>query len=602
MKEKIINSIRISIITVLLLSFQLALFSQEVDYSALKSEVTEYIEKEIKKKKITGLSITLVDDQETVWTEGFGYAIKSAKKEADENTVYRIGSVSKLFTATAIMQLVEDGKIDLDKAIDAYIPGFKVQSHFENPGPITVRSLLTHESGLPSDYFYNFFFDNPPPGDYAKEYRKLPEQIKDEYVATQPWYNFSYCNLGFSLLANIISNQSGLDYIDYIAQNIFDPIGMSNSSVILNERVKENMSMGYFGRKEMHTLYIRDLAAGSLLSSVSDMALFMKMIFANGQYNSQEILKKETLELMFEKQNENVELDLDFGIGIAYWLENKLGIEEVKQLSHGGDLPPYHAYFMLLPEYKLGAVALSNANSSSEVVREIVVDILQKALEAKAKIKVPEVDNIAKEIIELTEDQLNEYQGYYSTPSGIVDFRKKNNIIMAKKSIIKVKLLPHKPDEFFIKINALGIPIAKDIAKKVSMSYHELDNMDLIAVYFYKTFVGYCQKIRPGKIPDSWQNRLGEYEIINSDFNTYSKIAKRFLPKNVVLKIHKKTGFLVMKMKAFGQTIELPLNPKNDENAIIYGIGKSMGETIRIVEKDGEEVLMFSGYQLKKVK
>ncbi|MFC2086482.1 serine hydrolase domain-containing protein, partial [Bacteroidota bacterium] len=516
--------------------------------------------------------------------------------------VYRVGSVSKLFTATAIMQLVEEGKVDLDKTIDHYIPGFTIKSHFDLPGPITVRSLLTHESGLPSDYYYNFFFDNPPPDDYAKEYLNLPEQIKDEYVATQPWYNFSYCNLGFSLLGNIITNVSGKDYSDYIAENILDPLGMSNSSVILDSRVKENMSLGYFGKKEVHTPYIRDLAAGSLLSSVSDISYFMKMIFSAGTYSENTILQEDVLNSMFERQNGNVKLDLDFGIGITYWLENPLKIENIQPVSHGGDLPPYHAMFMVIPEYKLGAVALSNSNSSAGAVRDVVVNILQKALEAKAGIKITEQEDVEKEYLSLNHDQLNKYTGHYATPIGLLNFERKRNSIIARQSVIKVKLLPYKENEFDIKIKALGIPVAKDDVKKINMKYQEVDDLELFAVNYEGSFIGYGQKIQAVEIPKLWKNRIGKYEIANVNYEDYSKIAQRFLMKSAAIKMDKKTGFLLVSLKMMGQSMLMPLNPINDNEAVNFGIGRSMGETLRVIEKDGEEVIMYSGYELKKIK
>ncbi len=601
MKNQYFNYLKYTFVVLFLLVTILSAFSQDVDYTELKKELTEKINKEIKKKKIVGLSIALVDDQETIWQEGFGYEKKSEKINADEHTVYRIGSVTKLFTATAIMQLVEQGKIDLDASIDTYIPGFSVKSHYDEPGIITVRSLITHESGLASDYYYNFFFDNPPPEDHAKEYLKLPEQIKDEYVAAQPWYNFSYCNLGFSLLGNIITNVSGMDYSDYIAQNILDPMGMKNSSVLVNDRVKENMSMGYFGKKEVHTPYIRDLAAGSILSSAADMTNFMKMIFASGSYNNAEVLNSETLESMFVRQNSDVKLDLDFGIGITYWLENPLEIENIKPVSHGGDLPPYHANFVVIPEYKLGAVALSNSNSSTSVVRKIVEDILKEALKVKANLKVNEEEDVEKEYLTLDNNQLSQFKGYYATPLGLMNFEQKGNSIITKYSIIKAKLLPYSKNEFDIKVKALGIRILKDEAKNINMKFMEVDDLNLFAVNYAGTFIGYGQKIEPVEISEKWKNRIGTYEIMNVNFEEYSKIAQRFLLKSASVKFDEKTGFLLLSMKMMGQNMALPLNPIHDTEAINFGVGRSMGETIRVVEKDGSEVIMFSGYELKKV-
>ncbi|NOZ47774.1 MAG: beta-lactamase family protein [Chlorobi bacterium] len=576
--------------------------AQQVDYSSLKEEITKFVKKDMKKKKITGLSVALIDNQETIWSTGFGYEIKSEKKKADKNTVYRIGSISKLFTATAIMQLVEEGKVNLDSSLSKYIPGFSIKSHFDTAGTITVRSVLTHESGLPCDYYYNFFFDSPPPENYATEYRKLPEYLKNEYVVTQPWYNFSYSNLGFSLLGNVVANVSGMDYTDYVVKNILDPMEMKNSSVIVNDRVKSHLSKGYLKKEEIPTPYIRDLAAGAILSSSDDMANFMKMIFANGKYNENQILKKETLESMFQRQNKDVALDLSFKIGITYWLENPLEIAGIKPVSHGGDLPPFHAFFMVIPEYKLGAIALSNSNSSAGEVRRIVIKMLQKALEVKAGLKKNENEGKGKkqELAVLNKQLMKQYLGYYASPFGILEFKQKGNSIVTKKSVLKIKFLPVNDENFLVKVKVLGFPVKSKSLKKLRMQYLFTDQKNLFAFLMDSTLIGYAEKVTPPEVPAVWSQRFGDYEIVNLDCDSYSEPAKQFVPSSIALKVDKKTSFPLLQMKMMKQTITFPFKPINSSEAITYGIGRNLGETIQFTNEDGEEILMYSGYKMKK--
>ncbi len=598
--KKIAKSLHSFLIISVLLSFCLPVIGQEFNSDSLKIKFTEYIEKEMKSRKITGFSIALVDDQKTIWSEGFGYGNKSENIKADKNSVYRIGSVSKVFTATAIMQLVDQGKINLDESIDKYIPEFRINSHFENPGKITVRSLLTHESGLQSDYYSNnWWFDNPLPDNYQFEYMKLPEMIKDEYVVTQPWHHFSYSNLAFSLLGNIITNVSGKDYSDYLEDHIFEPLGMNNSSAILNDRVKDNMTMGYYGKEEVSTPFIRDLAAGSILSSVEDMSSFMKMIFADGNYNGNQVLSEHTLNLMFEQQNKDVELDLDFKIGITYWLINPLEINEVQPALHYGDLPPYHAMLLVIPEYKIGAVAMTNSQSGQGFSRTVIIKLLQEVLKMKHGFEVTEEIYKERETIKLPDDKLEKYDGYYSTIYGM--FKLKNNSVNLIKPIAKAKLLPYAEDNFSLKIKAFGIPVAKGFSNAVKMSYLDREDNDLMAIYVDGTFMAYGQKVQPVKIPDSWQNRFGQYEISNIDFESYDKITQLSQPKSAELNIDK-TGFMMLSIK-YGEGVQKkPLKPIDDEKAIIYGLGRNLGETIRVIEKNGEEIILFSGYELKKMK
>ena len=110
----------------------------------------------MKKNSVTGLSIALVDDQRIVWAEGFGYADQEKKIPATADTLYRVGSISKLFTDTAAMQLVEQGKLDIDQPLKKYIPNFSIKSRYPDTAEITPRQLMTHHSGLPRDRLKGF--------------------------------------------------------------------------------------------------------------------------------------------------------------------------------------------------------------------------------------------------------------------------------------------------------------------------------------------------------------------------------------------------------------------------------------------------------------
>jgi CubicO group peptidase (beta-lactamase class C family) len=133
------------------------------DYSSVTQYLTRLIEYEMNESKVTGLSIALVDDQHIVWAQGFGYADKTNNIAATPQTVYRAGSVSKLFNATAAMQLVEQGKLDIDQPLQTYLPEFSIKSRFAQAGPITARGILTHHSGLPGDLANGMFTENPAP-------------------------------------------------------------------------------------------------------------------------------------------------------------------------------------------------------------------------------------------------------------------------------------------------------------------------------------------------------------------------------------------------------------------------------------------------------
>ena len=121
------------------------------NYSPITEYLSAFIKREMKSGDLTGLSIALVDNDQMVCSEGFGFADKARDIEATANTRYRAGSISKLFNATAVMQLVEQGKLNIDAPVVTYVPGFKINSRFGSTEDITLRSLLSHQSGMPSD-------------------------------------------------------------------------------------------------------------------------------------------------------------------------------------------------------------------------------------------------------------------------------------------------------------------------------------------------------------------------------------------------------------------------------------------------------------------
>ena len=131
------------------------------DYVPAKQYLSAVIKQDMAKHDVKGLSIALIDDQKVVWVEGFGYADVANQVPATADTVYRIGSISKVLTATEIMRLAEQGKVDLDKAVTAYVPEFSIQNRFADSKPITLRALLAHHSGLPSDVLKGMWVDHP---------------------------------------------------------------------------------------------------------------------------------------------------------------------------------------------------------------------------------------------------------------------------------------------------------------------------------------------------------------------------------------------------------------------------------------------------------
>jgi len=168
------------------------------DYTRTQQDIARVIEQAMQKNGVTGLSITLVDDQQVVWAQGFGYADELNSISATPETVYRVGSVSDLFTATAAMQLAEQGKIDIDRPLQTYLPEFSVKTRFTDSMPITLRHLMSHHAGLPPNFLKGMWSTTPTP------FTTVVDLLQNTYTISPPHVVWSFSNLDVTLVGHVI--------------------------------------------------------------------------------------------------------------------------------------------------------------------------------------------------------------------------------------------------------------------------------------------------------------------------------------------------------------------------------------------------------------
>lgn len=238
------------------------------DYTPIISYLSEYIPQQMKAGKLTGLSIALVKDQNVLWSEGFGVADKAQDLPASSQTRYRAGLVSKLFNAYAIMKLVEEGKLDLDLPVANYIPEFSVNSRFGSTDDITLRTLLSHQSGLPSDIVNEMWSKNPPP------MQSLLAQVRDSYTISPANTVFNYSNVSVSVSDLAVQSVTGMPYDQHMKDDILQPLGMDDSD-FTGRLEGDRAASGYIDGNLVAELPLRDLAAVGLNSTVGDLAKFV---------------------------------------------------------------------------------------------------------------------------------------------------------------------------------------------------------------------------------------------------------------------------------------------------------------------------------------
>lgn len=560
------------------------------DYEYTKQYMSWFIKKELKSQNIAGLSIALVDDQRIVWAAGFGYADKANNVSATPDTVYAVGSISKLFTATAAMQLAEQGKIEIDKPLQTYLPEFSIKSRFPNTSFITPRNIMTHHSGLPLDFKKGILSKDPEP------FANLVNQIKDEYVTYPPNFVFSYSNLGVTLLGAAIQNVTGGDFAAYMDETVLRPMNMNLSGFSLRPDMKSFLAKGYKNGKETEEGKLhRDIPAGALHSTVLDLSRFMSMVFAHGMSGEHRILKPETLAEMLRPQNTGIPLDLDFRIGLGWILRNseRFAIAGAGMIAeHSGEVPGFLSQLITIREHKLGVVVLSNSSSAGDTVARTAIKTLKLAFEAKTGIPQHDVKKPVTSERRIPWQELRAYEGWYSTILGPLKIVLRSDHLETVVMNKTLRLVPLADGGLGFRYKILGfIPASLGDLEYLSISRATVAGREILKAHSLggtEFLLG--EKIKPVPVTPKWLKRMGEYEIANpGDDLVPDRIRLRYVD-----------GLLLADYFDFAwdQTVTFVLLPVSDTEAVIAGLGWGMGETVRVVAVGAGEEFYYSGYVL----
>ncbi len=316
------------------------------------------------REDIAGATVSVVKDGKLLFAKGYGYADTKQKKivVADE-TLFRPGSVAKLFTWTAVMQLYEKGKLDLNRDVNEYLD-FKIPEAFGKP--ITLKNLLTHTPGFEAQIKDSFTVGSETPnlGEYLKTH--IPTRIYP------PGETPAYSNYGASLAGYIVERVSGQSFTEYVEEHIFKPLEMKHSTFVqpLPPNLALNMSNGYILGSGESRLFevVRPTAAGSMTSTATDLARFMLAHLQGGQLGDARILSSETTRLMHSRL---FALD-DNASGVCYgFLDTSTNGHRI--LWHAGDTQYFHSNLHLIPDANVGFFISYNSLGKAEVTPRTIV-------------------------------------------------------------------------------------------------------------------------------------------------------------------------------------------------------------------------------------
>ncbi len=331
------------------------------DAVASYEAIDAYVEEQMRRLKVPGVSLAIVEGAKIVHMRGFGHAWPGCGVPTPQ-TPFFIGSVTKSFTALAVMQLVEAGKIELDAPVQRYLPWFRVADP-EASAQMTVRHLLNQTSGLPM----MLGMSNLSDFDYRPDATEHQVRAFSTLKLSRPvGSKFEYSNANYNVLGLIVESASGEAYAEYVQNHIFDPLGMSHSYTLRAAAKQDGLAMGHrywLGHPVPApnlTIPLSSLPSGQLISCAEDMAHYLIAQLNGGRYGDVQILSSAGIDELHRGAAEIHEMGMEIGSYAMGWVSQVTGKSTI--VSHGGIVPDFGAFAGLVPEQKKGIVLLYNAN------------------------------------------------------------------------------------------------------------------------------------------------------------------------------------------------------------------------------------------------
>ena len=394
-----------------------------------------------------GAAIIVRKNGETLFRKGYGLADLELKVPVEPDMVFRLGSITKQFTAVAVLMLAQEGRLGLQDEITKFLPDYPVQGR-----TITVEHLLTHTSGIQS---YTDMAEWLPLWRKDMTLTELIDLFKSKPMQFEPGESWAYNNSGYILLGAVIEKVSGMTYESFLAERVFKPLGMKDSHYGSAERIIPRRVPGYQLGKAgfVNAPYLsmtQPYAAGSLLSSVDDLAVWSDAVFA------EKLVKKEWLDKAFTPYKLKNGESSGYGYG---WFVG--GLDGHRSVEHGGGINGFTSYAMTFPEDGLFLAILTNSAIEGRAPEPRAVKIARLAL----GLAEPERKAVALPAADL--DKLTGvYQGARGAAATIT--REGGKLHIQRRGGAKTELLAASPAEFFTGDNPARILPVRDAAGNVT--------------------------------------------------------------------------------------------------------------------------------------
>jgi CubicO group peptidase (beta-lactamase class C family) len=563
------------------------------DLTGAVSVLDSIIKKNLEQQRIPGAAVALVHEGRVIFSQCYGYADTHKKVPIAEDTYFMIGSLTKSFTALAVLKLIAQGKVDLNADIKEYISDFSIKNLDGGETRITVNHLLTHTSGLMIDYYVRRTGEKKPSN------TDLLSQLKEEYLCFEPGSASKYSNIGYRLLGIMIERVTGERFENYLEKEVFKPLGLNQSSFLYTEGIAAHMSKGHNGETEMSRIDNEDKPASGLFSTLKDLTTFLKFLSSSstpitGGFNNSEIVDSII-------KNANPAIDTFYDNKNIYssgWYLNSYQFKGIHTtLSGSGNINGFSTAITYIPEERLGIVILTNSSVGWKANMDIIARGLRGMIDAFRGPGTQGPDREDQKDIKSTE----EYEplcGRYVGFGPIVDIFKKKDKLYAKFKGPSALLIPEGDGVFkpVLRILFIDIDVAR-FTEYESIRFRFGSNQQGDKFLYMEAQVGESTFSIPlhhyqkTDIPKSYNRYYGTWALNENE--TYPEILKLYLPSNR-LTFFEKDGWPMIKINTWMGEGLLLLVPLSENLARIAGSGE-------IVSID-EDAVNYIGLSFKKVR
>ncbi len=544
------------------------------DYAPVISYLEDSLQAELDIGDIVGLSVALIDDQQLVWQQGFGYSDLDSNAYTDINSRYRAGILTQMLTATAIMQLVEQKKVTLDQPLVELLPEFTINSRFVSSEPITLRNLLSHHSGLPANVL----------GDRDLAFNQMLPSLKSMYTSFPPNLLKANSNIGYSLLGQVIEKVSGQSYQDYMAAHVFAPLQMNHSSLEIN------FSGRAYKRGESVTEPpLRYIPAAGLVTSVVDMAEFAKFIHRRGDG----LLQQSSVEELLRAQNSDRAMDLGNKAGLGWRNFERVLPNSLPVLGKAGATYAHRAMILTSPMHKFSVVLMANTAEASDSLKLMAADAMRYGLAAQNG-TYPDYyhphNTQRANFLSLTPQQLvDQLPGDYASIAGLIQIEKNQRGDLSMRTLGQdLKLIQSGESSVRPELKYFGLSVNLGDYSIMDIYPQTLSGRELLIgdVEGEKMLLG--EKVTVKGYSPSLQKFFGRWVPTEPAATVWVQIS--------AIEIHEKSGYLTSSLSTGSATeLHYPLQALDANTAVTLGVGEKLGEYFQFYYQQGQPRLNYSG-------